>query len=107
MGITLPAAPGASPRSAVAARTIPVVPSSRPGAGCVRFESPFAADRGAGLFRSQARASELEVEMDDLMRLGRRAKRGWFIRNRRGELNAEREVAHFAPRHRSACPADR
>jgi glutamate dehydrogenase len=42
--------------------------------------------------------AEVQLElMDDLMRLGRRATR-WFIRNRRGELNAEREVAHFAPR---------
>ena len=35
--------------------------------------------------------------MDDLMRLGRRATR-WFIRNRRLDLNAAQEVAHFAPR---------
>jgi glutamate dehydrogenase len=42
--------------------------------------------------------AEVQLElMDDLMRLGRRATR-WFIRNRRGELNPEREVAHFAPR---------
>ncbi|QIB52533.1 NAD-glutamate dehydrogenase [Pseudomonas sp. OIL-1] len=35
--------------------------------------------------------------MDDLMRLGRRATR-WFIRNRRLDLRAGDEVAHFAPR---------
>lgn len=43
-------------------------------------------------------AAEVQLElMDDLMRLGRRATR-WFIRNRRGELDPQREVAHFAPR---------
>ena len=35
--------------------------------------------------------------MDDLMRLGRRATR-WFIRNRRLDLRAGDEVAHFKPR---------
>ncbi|MFN3581765.1 MAG: NAD-glutamate dehydrogenase domain-containing protein, partial [Pseudomonas sp.] len=43
-------------------------------------------------------ASSVQLElMDDLMRLGRRATR-WFLRNRRADLNPEREVAHFAPR---------
>ncbi|MFP5338584.1 MAG: NAD-glutamate dehydrogenase domain-containing protein, partial [Gammaproteobacteria bacterium] len=35
--------------------------------------------------------------MDELMRLGRRATR-WFLRNRRSELDAARDVAHFGPR---------
>ncbi|WP_407363191.1 NAD-glutamate dehydrogenase [Pseudomonas luteola] len=35
--------------------------------------------------------------MDELMRLGRRATR-WFLRSRRGELDAARDVAHFGPR---------
>ncbi|MBF7731281.1 NAD-glutamate dehydrogenase [Pseudomonas sp. N040] len=35
--------------------------------------------------------------MDDLMRLGRRATR-WFLRSRRNELDAARDVAHFAPK---------
>src|SRR3990167_7560883 len=35
--------------------------------------------------------------MDELMRLGRRATR-WFLRSRRNELDAARDVAHFAPR---------
>lgn len=34
--------------------------------------------------------------MDELMRLGRRATR-WFLRNRRGEQDAGRDVAHFGP----------
>ena len=34
--------------------------------------------------------------MDELMRLGRRATR-WFLRNRRNDLNAGRDVAHFGP----------
>ncbi|HSX90160.1 MAG TPA: NAD-glutamate dehydrogenase domain-containing protein, partial [Pseudomonas sp.] len=42
--------------------------------------------------------AELQLQMmDELMRLGRRATR-WFLRNRRGELDAARDVAHFAPR---------
>ena len=35
--------------------------------------------------------------MDELMRLGRRATR-WFLRSRRNELDAARDVAHFAPK---------
>jgi glutamate dehydrogenase len=35
--------------------------------------------------------------MDELMRLGRRATR-WFLRSRRNELDAARDVNHFAPR---------
>ncbi|HHW1921600.1 TPA: NAD-glutamate dehydrogenase GdhB [Pseudomonas aeruginosa] len=35
--------------------------------------------------------------MDELMRLGRRATR-WFLRSRRNELDAARDVAHFGPR---------
>lgn len=34
--------------------------------------------------------------MDELMRLGRRATR-WFLRSRRNELDAGRDVAHFGP----------
>ncbi|MBD8576933.1 NAD-glutamate dehydrogenase [Pseudomonas syringae] len=34
--------------------------------------------------------------MDELMRLGRRATR-WFLRSRRNELDAARDVAHFGP----------
>ncbi|MBD1587012.1 NAD-glutamate dehydrogenase [Pseudomonas typographi] len=34
--------------------------------------------------------------MEELMRLGRRATR-WFLRNRRSDLNAGRDVAHFGP----------
>jgi glutamate dehydrogenase len=42
--------------------------------------------------------AEVQLElMDDLMRLGRRATR-WFVRNRRRDLDPEREIAHFAPR---------
>ncbi|OYT95100.1 MAG: NAD-glutamate dehydrogenase, partial [Pseudomonas sp. PGPPP3] len=42
--------------------------------------------------------AELQLTlMDELMRLGRRATR-WFLRNRRTELDAARDVAHFAPR---------
>ncbi|HLA31375.1 MAG TPA: NAD-glutamate dehydrogenase, partial [Pseudomonas sp.] len=42
--------------------------------------------------------AELQLTlMDELMRLGRRATR-WFLRNRRSELDAARDVAHFAPR---------
>ncbi len=42
--------------------------------------------------------AELQLAlMDELMRLGRRATR-WFLRNRRNELDAARDVAHFAPR---------
>ncbi len=42
--------------------------------------------------------AELQLQMmDELMRLGRRATR-WFLRNRRSELDAARDVAHFAPR---------
>jgi glutamate dehydrogenase len=35
--------------------------------------------------------------MDELMRLGRRATR-WFLRSRRNQLNAARDLAHFGPR---------
>lgn len=35
--------------------------------------------------------------MEELMRLGRRATR-WFLRNRRSELDAAKDVAYFAPR---------
>jgi len=35
--------------------------------------------------------------MNELMRLGRRATR-WFLRSRRNELDAARDVSHFAPR---------
>ncbi|NBA96876.1 NAD-glutamate dehydrogenase [Pseudomonas sp. R5(2019)] len=35
--------------------------------------------------------------MDELMRLGRRATR-WFLRSRRNELDAGRDVAHFGPK---------
>ncbi|MDV7211755.1 NAD-glutamate dehydrogenase [Azotobacter beijerinckii] len=42
--------------------------------------------------------AELQLTlMDELTRLGRRATR-WFLRNRRGELDAARDVAHFGPR---------
>jgi glutamate dehydrogenase len=42
--------------------------------------------------------AELQLAlMDELMRLGRRATR-WFLRSRRNELDAARDVAHFAPR---------
>ncbi|HLD68521.1 MAG TPA: NAD-glutamate dehydrogenase, partial [Pseudomonas sp.] len=42
--------------------------------------------------------AELQLQMmDELMRLGRRATR-WFLRNRRTELDAARDVSHFAPR---------
>ncbi len=42
--------------------------------------------------------AELQLSlMDELMRLGRRATR-WFLRNRRSELDAARDVAHFGPR---------
>ncbi|WP_415755790.1 NAD-glutamate dehydrogenase [Pseudomonas leptonychotis] len=42
--------------------------------------------------------AELQLHlMDELMRLGRRATR-WFLRNRRSDLDAARDVAHFAPR---------
>jgi glutamate dehydrogenase len=42
--------------------------------------------------------AELQLQlMDELMRLGRRATR-WFLRSRRNELDAARDVAHFAPR---------
>ena len=42
--------------------------------------------------------AELQLQlMDELMRLGRRATR-WFLRSRRHELDAARDVAHFAPR---------
>ena len=42
--------------------------------------------------------AELQLTlMDELMRLGRRTTR-WFLRNRRTELDAARDVAHFAPR---------
>lgn len=42
--------------------------------------------------------AELQLAlMDELMRLGRRATR-WFLRNRRSELDAARDVAHFGPR---------
>ena len=34
--------------------------------------------------------------MEELMRLGRRATR-WLLRNRRGDLDLARDVAHFAP----------
>ncbi len=42
--------------------------------------------------------AELQLNlMEELMRLGRRATR-WFLRNRRSELDAARDVAHFGPR---------
>ena len=42
--------------------------------------------------------AELQLSlMEELMRLGRRTTR-WFLRNRRTELDAARDVAHFAPR---------
>ncbi|MCQ4269102.1 NAD-glutamate dehydrogenase [Pseudomonas stutzeri] len=42
--------------------------------------------------------AELQLRlMDELVRLGRRATR-WFLRNRRSELDAARDVAHFGPR---------
>ncbi|WP_137885442.1 NAD-glutamate dehydrogenase [Pseudomonas sp. 2FE] len=42
--------------------------------------------------------AELQLQlMDELMRLGRRATR-WFLRSRRNELDAARDVGHFAPR---------
>ncbi len=37
------------------------------------------------------------VLLDELTRLGRRATR-WFLRNRRGQLDATRDVEHFGPR---------
>ncbi|SDR80386.1 NAD-glutamate dehydrogenase [Pseudomonas oryzae] len=40
---------------------------------------------------------ELQLRlMEELMRLGRRATR-WLLRNRRGDLDLARDVAHFAP----------
>src|SRR5690606_20892915 len=43
-------------------------------------------------------SAELQMHlMEELMRLGRRATR-WFLRNRRNELDAARDVAHFGPR---------
>jgi glutamate dehydrogenase len=43
-------------------------------------------------------SADLQLQlMDELMRLGRRATR-WFLRSRRNELDAARDVAHFAPR---------
>ncbi|HSX69508.1 MAG TPA: NAD-glutamate dehydrogenase, partial [Pseudomonas sp.] len=42
--------------------------------------------------------AELQLQlMDELMRLGRRATR-WFLRSRRENLDAARDVGHFAPR---------
>ncbi|MGZ9739046.1 NAD-glutamate dehydrogenase [Pseudomonas sp. GNP012] len=42
-------------------------------------------------------AADVQLElMDELMRLGRRATR-WFLRARRNEQNAARDVAHFGP----------
>ncbi|MVW75495.1 NAD-glutamate dehydrogenase [Pseudomonas xionganensis] len=42
--------------------------------------------------------ADLQLQlMDELMRLGRRATR-WFLRSRRNDLDAARDVAHFAPR---------
>jgi len=42
--------------------------------------------------------AELQLKlMEELVRLGRRATR-WFLRNRRGELDAARDVGHFGPR---------
>ncbi|PYC24581.1 NAD-glutamate dehydrogenase [Aquipseudomonas alcaligenes] len=42
--------------------------------------------------------AELQLQlMDELMRLGRRATR-WFLRSRREDLDAARDVGHFAPR---------
>ncbi|OWJ91882.1 NAD-glutamate dehydrogenase [Pseudomonas sp. A46] len=42
--------------------------------------------------------AELQLTlMDELMRLGRRATR-WFLRSRRDDQNAARDVNHFAPR---------
>ncbi|MET1080979.1 MAG: NAD-glutamate dehydrogenase [Pseudomonas sp.] len=42
--------------------------------------------------------AELQLQMmDELMRLGRRATR-WFLRSRRNELDAARDVSHFGPR---------
>lgn len=43
-------------------------------------------------------SAELQLHlMEELMRLGRRATR-WFLRNRRHELDAARDVGHFGPR---------
>ncbi|MEX6502525.1 NAD-glutamate dehydrogenase [Pseudomonas zhanjiangensis] len=43
-------------------------------------------------------SAELQLTMmGELMRLGRRATR-WFLRNRRSEMDAARDVEHFAPR---------
>ncbi len=42
-------------------------------------------------------SAEIQLSlMDELMRLGRRATR-WFLRSRRNELDAGRDVAHFGP----------
>ncbi|KAB0507898.1 NAD-glutamate dehydrogenase [Pseudomonas moorei] len=42
-------------------------------------------------------SADVQLElMDELMRLGRRATR-WFLRTRRNEQNAARDVAHFGP----------
>jgi glutamate dehydrogenase len=42
-------------------------------------------------------AAEVQLAlMDELMRLGRRATR-WFLRSRRNDLDAGRDVAHFGP----------
>ncbi|NWA25876.1 NAD-glutamate dehydrogenase [Pseudomonas gingeri] len=42
-------------------------------------------------------SAETQLElMDELMRLGRRATR-WFLRSRRNEQDAARDVAHFGP----------
>ncbi len=42
-------------------------------------------------------SAEVQLQlMDELMRLGRRATR-WFLRSRRNDLDAGRDVAHFGP----------
>ena len=42
-------------------------------------------------------SAEVQLKlMDELMRLGRRATR-WFLRSRRNDLDAGRDVAHFGP----------
>ena len=52
-------------------------------------------------------SADVQLElMDELMRLGRRATR-WFLRARRNEQNAARDVAHFGPHLAAVGPQAR
>ena len=63
-----------------------------------RLEAELASRLGfsSALFVPTGTMSNLLALMDELMRLGRRATR-WFLRSRRNELDAARDVAHFGP----------